>query len=283
MATPNLDLPTSPNGATNISVAYNEAMQTLDGLVQLGIEGVLTAPPAITVPADLGKLWRIGTPATGAWAGKENQIALCTGDDLFVYFLPGTQVKYLLDKSDGGLYKYASGVWGLAAGLGDAPSNGTTYGRKDGAWVAVGGVVAASAVTYSNATSGLAATNVQAAIDEVVAIVDANATRPVTTLAPVAGVVTYDLSLGSNFIVNLTANVTSQVITNTPGAGFAAELDVDYVQDGTGGRTVAMPASFKALGGSDVVVASAIGAVTVLNAKSKDNGTTWRYAMQESA
>jgi hypothetical protein len=83
-------------------------------------------------------------------------------------------------------------------GIPDAPSDGTTYGRKNGAWAAVGsggvqtvvagtgvsvdstdpanpvvsatgGAGIAENVTYDNAVSGLAATNVQAAIDELAA------------------------------------------------------------------------------------------------------------------
>lgn len=84
-------------------------------------------------------------------------------------------------------------------GIPDAPSDGSTYGRKDGAWSAVGsgggvqsivagagvsvddtdpenpiisatgggGGGAAVDVAYDNATSGLSATDVQAAIDEI--------------------------------------------------------------------------------------------------------------------
>lgn len=84
-------------------------------------------------------------------------------------------------------------------GIPDAPSDGTIYGRKDGSWAAVGsgggvqsivagagvsvddtdpenpiisatgggGGGAAVDVTYDNSTSGLSATDVQAAIDEI--------------------------------------------------------------------------------------------------------------------
>ncbi len=54
-------------------------------------------------------------------------------------------------------------------GIPDAPSDGTTYGRKDGAWAAVtaGGGGDAADVAYDNVESGLAATDVQAAIDEI--------------------------------------------------------------------------------------------------------------------
>lgn len=62
-----------------------------------------------------------------------------------------------------------------------------------------------------------------------------------------------------------------------------AQFELQITQGATGSRTLALPSSFHALGGSDTAIASAANAVTVLSAKSFDNGTTWRYAMQESA
>ncbi len=106
---------------------------------------------------------------------------------------------------------------------------------------------------------------------------------PVTALSIVSGEVTIDCSLGKSFTLALTANVTTVTLTNLAGAGRATEIEIQITQDGTGGRTFAMPAAFKALGGSDTAIASAANAVTVISAKTFDNGTTWRYAMQESA
>ena len=105
----------------------------------------------------------------------------------------------------------------------------------------------------------------------------------VTAVSSSSGALTIDCSLGKSFTVTLTENITSITLSNTNGAGFATEVDIQFTQDGTGGRTVTLPASFKALGGSDTAVASGANAVTVLSAKTFDNGTTWRYAMQESA
>lgn len=113
-------------------------------------------------------------------------------------------------------------------------------------------------------------------------IVPVAAPLTVTTVGVVAGVVTLDLAVSRNFIVNLTANVTGLTLNNIPASGVV-DLDIDFVQDATGGRTVTFPVSFKALGGSDTVVDAAANKVTVLSAKTKDSGTTWRYAMQESA
>lgn len=107
----------------------------------------------------------------------------------------------------------------------------------------------------------------------------------VTALSINAGVVTIDLDGGRNrnFTLALTTNVTSVVFTNPPAAGFVAWFELQITQDGTGGRTFAIPASLKALGGSDIVIASAANAVTILSAKTWDQGTSWAYAMQERA
>ena len=62
-------------------------------------------------------------------------------------------------------------------------------------------------------------------------------TDTVTTVSPVAGVVTLDLSQGQEFLVNLTGNVTSFTLSNVPAGAFA--FSVSLRQDATGGRTVA--------------------------------------------
>ncbi len=105
----------------------------------------------------------------------------------------------------------------------------------------------------------------------------------VSALTNTAGTVTVDCALGTDFTLLLGANVTTLAFTNLGGSGFATEIEIEIKQDATGGRTFALPASFKALGGSDVAIAAGPNAVTLLAAKTFDNGATWRYAMQESA
>ena len=98
-----------------------------------------------------------------------------------------------------------------------------------------------------------------------------------------AGVLTLDFAGKSRavFAVTLTENITSILHTNVP-TGVFLEYEIHYTQGGAGGFTVAQPASHKALGGSDTVVSTTVGKVTVQSAASVDGGTTWRYAMQES-
>lgn len=101
----------------------------------------------------------------------------------------------------------------------------------------------------------------------------------------VSGTVTLNFAGKSKYVgaITLAANVTTLAFSSLPGAGKYAEYELHIKQDGAGSRTFATPASHKALGGSDTAIASAANAVTVLSASTVDNGTTWRYAMQESA
>lgn len=206
--------------------------------------------------------------------------------------------------SDGDVLAWndAAGAWEPAAGGGGAVSsvNGQT------------GVVQIDAedVPYSNTTSGLAATDVQGAIDELAATppgpaawgaitgtladqtdlqaaLDAKASAVVDVSTPSnsSGTVTLNFAGKSKYVgaITLSANVTTLAFSNLPGPGKYAEYELHITQDGTGSRTFAIPSSHKALGGSDTSIASAPNAVTVLTASTVDNGTTWRYAMQESA
>jgi hypothetical protein len=106
----------------------------------------------------------------------------------------------------------------------------------------------------------------------------------ITDAAIASGTVTLDCNGGRvrNFTIAMTANATLAV-SNLAGSGRATEFECQITQDATGSRTLTLPASFRALGGSDTSIASAANSVTILSAKTFDNGTTWRYAMQESA
>ena len=101
----------------------------------------------------------------------------------------------------------------------------------------------------------------------------------------VSGTVTLNFAGKSRYVgaITLGANVTTLAFSNLPGAGKYAEYELHIKQDPATPRTFALPASHKALGGSDTAIAAGVGVTTVLTASTVDNGTTWRYAMQESA
>lgn len=114
---------------------------------------------------------------------------------------------------------------------------------------------------------------------------DPYAATPVTALTP-AATLNINLNGGKNrkFTISLNATaITSITFSNLPAAGYVADIEVEIKQDATGGRAFPLPAAFKALGGSDTTVTTSSNTVTVLSAITFDQGTTWRYAMQESA
>jgi len=106
----------------------------------------------------------------------------------------------------------------------------------------------------------------------------------VHAVAIVGGVATVDCGAGlhRNHTILLDSSATLE-LSNLAPAGYATEGEIRIAQDATGARTLALPASFKPLGGSDTAVKSAANGVTVLSFKTFNGGTTVEYAMQESA
>lgn len=73
MTTANLGLPLIDASQAQKHVTHNEALFSLDGLVQLAVlSSALSAPPSS--PAE-GQRWIVAASASGAWAGKSGQVA----------------------------------------------------------------------------------------------------------------------------------------------------------------------------------------------------------------
>lgn len=106
---------------------------------------------------------------------------------------------------------------------------------------------------------------------------------PVSALAIVSNVVNIDCSLGDYFTLALSDNVTTLSFSNLPASGTGRTLSVELTQDATGARTFALPASFKAITGSDVAIQAAALAVTKLFIETVDAGTAWSYSMKGRA
>lgn len=127
MTTPNLQLTEMPGNSLQPSSPFNASMQALDALVQLSVE-TITATPPTTTSADVGKRWIVGTGATGVWAGKDNQIALCTAADTWTYYVP--QEGWRADVKDVDLqHRYDGSTWGVpsASATSINAQTGTTY------------------------------------------------------------------------------------------------------------------------------------------------------------
>lgn len=273
MPTPNLALPTTPNGNTNISSAYNDAMQLLDALVYLSVlDKDLTAPPTTTLP-DVGKRWIVGPAATGLWAGKDGQIAIATGADLWVFVAPFAGFKaWVVDEALD--YKYDAGAWSIYTVAAAAPGWDDITGDPHDS-PALDAVLDALDVEIDDLVDA------DSALDLRVAELETG--TDVTALSIASGVCNLDCALGDYFTLSLTENVTSFTFSNLPAAGKAATKTIRIRQDATGGRTFAKPGSFKAVGGSDTDVQAAANAYTLLTLTSYDQGTRWEYVMQEAA
>jgi Protein of unknown function (DUF2793) len=95
--TPNLNLPYLLEAQAQKHVTHNDAIRALDALVQLVVTSqTLATPPAS--PQE-GERYIIAALATGAWAGKEAQIAAWQ-DGAWMYYVPqnGWQV-WVLDEA----------------------------------------------------------------------------------------------------------------------------------------------------------------------------------------
>ena len=112
MSTPNLGLETVPANSLQPSVPINDALQLLDALVQLAVEDKDLSAPPTTVAADAGKRWIVGASATGDWAGHDDEIALCTGENLWRFIVAGEGFRaWVIDEAAD--YRYTSGAWSI--------------------------------------------------------------------------------------------------------------------------------------------------------------------------
>lgn len=144
--TPNCGIPYVPEGTLDPAAGLNLSLNVIDALLQTAVISMSESTPPSGSSVSDGDLYIIAATATGDWAGKEDYLARYVAEgDLWEFYEPGVKVHYVFNKADNGLYAFnASDGWTLAAGLGDAPHDGTIYGRKDGAWEAAPGGASAS-------------------------------------------------------------------------------------------------------------------------------------------
>lgn len=159
MTTPNIHIPYVPEGTLDPAAGLNLALNFIDAVLQTAVISMgETAPPATGSDGDL---YIVGDGATGAWAGQDRNLARYVAEgSSWQFFEAGTEVHYVLNRFDGGFYKFVddspSPNWTLAAGLSDAPVDGQPYGRRDGAWEVIpdsGSMAAAQVLTVNDATA----------------------------------------------------------------------------------------------------------------------------------
>lgn len=119
MNSPNTGIPYVPEGTLDPAAGLNLSINVIDALLQTAVVDMdTTAPP--TGPAD-GTLYIVGAPATGAWAGQENNLARYVSEGDFWQFYAAGNVNLVLNRADGGLYSWdgstSPGTWQAAVGV----------------------------------------------------------------------------------------------------------------------------------------------------------------------
>jgi hypothetical protein len=123
---PNIGLPYIDVGQAQKEVTHNEALAALDVLVQGAvINATTTAPPGS--PTD-GQAWIVAASATGAWAGKDKQIAAWFGG---WRFYPPKEGWRVWDQAADVIRTFDGTNWRVAPAV-QTPTLG-------GSWIAYGG------------------------------------------------------------------------------------------------------------------------------------------------
>lgn len=144
--TPNINIPYVPEGTLDPAAGLNLALNFIDALLQSAVIAMdQTDPPATGSDGDMYIVAGEGGTATGDWAGQELNLARFVDDGNFwQFFQAGVEVHYVINRADGNLYKFVEGSpgsWVLAAGLGDAASDGARYVRRNATWEALTGLL----------------------------------------------------------------------------------------------------------------------------------------------
>jgi len=210
--------------------AHNEALRRLEaGAARYAVADRVTAPPGSC--AD-GASYIIIATATGAFAGKEGQIATAVGVDAasgWLYTVLGTlhegALAYVQDEDVD--YRWSGSAW---ASLGANPTEATAVefwtGTATGKYLSPAIAQAGSAPTAL--TSG-------------------------ATITP-------DFNAGANFTLTLEEDATLANPTNLQAGDSGA---IEITQDGTGGWTLTYGGQWKFPGGAPVL-STAAGAVDLL-------------------
>jgi hypothetical protein len=138
--TPNVGLPLVPENTLDPAAGLNLALIVADALIQTRVISMaLSSPPGGESDGDM---YIVNAPGSGAWADLDNYLVRYVAEGAFWQsYEPGVRVHFVLNLATQGFYSFdpspSPGEWVLAAGLGDAPSDGQVYGRKNAGWQVV--------------------------------------------------------------------------------------------------------------------------------------------------
>lgn len=229
-STARLGLPYILTGQAQKEVTHNDALDRLDAAVQLAVsDRDLTAPPASPAEADA---YLVAAGASGAWAGKDGQVAAYYNGWQFLVpregWLAWVADEEVLIRHTGGGWTVLLSAFGqdLAAAQ-DAVSARTTLG--------------AAALSAAQTFSG-------------------GQRWTITALADGA-TITPDFSLSNDFTVTLGGN---RILANPTNVAAGQSGVIHLIQDGIGSRTLAWGAYWNFAGGTAPVLSTTAAAIDVI-------------------
>ena len=105
--TDRLGLPMLQPGQAQKEMSHNEVLTLLDLAVQAAVEAIgVTAPPVEPAP---GQCWIVGSPASGAWAGREDCVAGWT--EAGWRFVAPTEGMAAWSRQDAQTARFSDGLW----------------------------------------------------------------------------------------------------------------------------------------------------------------------------
>lgn len=94
------------------------------------------------------------------------------------------------------------------------------------------------------------------------------------SLGNISGAVAIDYTEGHLQYGTVNNNISGITVSNWPPTGDLGTLTIEITQDGTGGRTLALGAAYKTVGGAGITLTTTAGAVDKLRLETRDAGTT---------
>lgn len=175
----------------------------------------------------------VSTAQAIAIVAKENSLGVPTVDG------------YVLSSTTGGVRSWVAQSGGGGGGIPEAPEDGTTYGRKDAGWVAVGASPTGQKFTFvlhvgENATVGTNKTNIL----PVPAVTTIDRVTAIAKVAPVGSSLIFDINVNGTSIWDTTsANriaipsgstaVAAQTVFDTTALAVDDRLTIDIDQIGS--------------------------------------------------
>ncbi|GAB2899681.1 DUF2793 domain-containing protein [Microbulbifer echini] len=105
--TPNNGIPYAQEGTLDPAAGLNQALDTIDALLQIEVQGIQNDPPE--TPTD-GSRYIVAT-GSGDWVNQDGQLARYVADPGYWQFFPA---KVVLNQADSLLYINTSSGWQVA-------------------------------------------------------------------------------------------------------------------------------------------------------------------------